>query len=139
MENKINGLNEFQQEVFKMIQDIKNTVQEIRTIQIGHMSNAQANDIAAKLVDTIQDDPIRYFTTENHEFEISGGDRIELYDYDIAVYDEDLLHSDIIEILLDYYGEPKAEPPKDNPVQFNSVPEESKEEGHDATTGALAK
>ena len=121
MENKINGLNKFQQEVFKMIQDIKNTVQEIRTTQEGYMSDAQANDIAAKLVDTIQDDPIRYFTTENHEFEISGGDRIELYDYDIAVDDEDLLHDNIVDTLLDYYGEPQPEPPKDIPVQFNSV------------------
>ncbi len=132
MEDKIN-------ELYLHIKEIQKTVQEIRSTQKGYMSHDQASDIATKITDSLEEDPARYFTTENHEFEISGGDRIELYDYDIAVDDEDLLHSDIIEILLDYYGEPKAEPPKDNPVQFNSVPEESKEEGHDATTGALAK
>ena len=132
MEDKIN-------ELYSYIKEIQKTVKEIRTTQKGYMSHDQASDIATKITDSLEEDPARYFTTENHEFEISGGDRIELYDYDISVDDEDLLHSDIIEILLDYYGEPKAEPPKDNPVQFNSVPEENKEEGHDATTGALAK
>ena len=121
MENKINGLNEFQQEVFKMIQDIKNTVQEIRTTQEGYMSDAQANDIATKLVDAIQGDPARYFTAEDHEFEIRSGDRIEVYDCQIRVDDEDLLQEEIVDTLLDYYGEPKPEPPKDIPVQFNSV------------------
>lgn len=34
----------------------------------------------------------------------------------------------------------KAEPPKDNPVQFNSVAKEYSEEfPHESTTGALAK
>ena len=121
MENKINGLNEFQQEVFKMIQDIKNTVQEIKTTQEGYMSDAQANDIATKLVDTIEDNPGNYFQPENFTFEISGGDRVEVYDCDLYVDDGDLLHDDIVETLLDYYGEPKPEPPKDIPVQFNSV------------------
>ena len=121
MENKINGLNEFQQEVFKMIQDIKNTVQEIRTAQEGYMSDAQAHDIAAKLVDTIQGDPAQYFTPDNFEFEISGSDRVEVYDCDICVEDNDLLHDDIVETLLDNHGKPKPEPPKDIPVQFNSV------------------
>jgi hypothetical protein len=139
MEDKINELNKFQQKVFKMIQDIKNTVQEIRTTQKGYMSDAQANDIATKLVDAIQGDPARYFTAEDHEFEIRGGDRIEVYDCQIRVDDEDLLQEEIVDTLLDYYGEPQAEPPRDNPVQFNSVPEENKEAGHDATTGALAK
>ena len=132
MEDKIN-------ELYSYIKEIQKTVKEIRTTQKGYMSHDQASDIATKITDSLEEDPARYFTTENHEFEISGRDRVELYDYDIAIDDEDLLHSDIIEILLDYYGEPKAEPPKDNPVQFNSVPEENKEGSHDATTGALAK
>ena len=122
------------------LKEIQKTVQEIRTTQKGYMSHDQASDIATKITDSLEEDPARYFTTENHEFEISGGDRINLYDYDISVDDEDLLHSDIIEILLDYYGEPKAEPPKDNPVQFNSVSKEYSEEfPHESTTGALAK
>jgi hypothetical protein len=133
MEDKIN-------ELYLHIKEIQKTVQEIRTTQKGYMSHDQASDIATKITDSLEEDPARYFTTENHEFEISGGDRINLYDYDISVDDEDLLHSDIIEILLDYYGEPKAEPPKDNPVQFNSVAKEYSEEfPHESTTGALAK
>ena len=133
MEDKIN-------ELYSYIKEIQKTVKEIRTTQKGYMSHDQASDIATKITDSLEEDPARYFTTENHEFEISGSDRIELYEYDITVDDEDLLHSDIIEILLDYYGEPKAEPPKDNPVQFNSVPKEYSEEfPHESTTGALAK
>ncbi len=133
MENKIN-------ELYALVKEMKHTINEIRTTQKGYMSNEQASDIARKITDSFEEDPARYFTTENHEFEISGGDRIDLYDYDMAVDDEDLLHSDIIEILLDYYGEPKAEPPKDNPVQFNSVTKEYSEEfPHESTTGALAK
>lgn len=133
MEDKIN-------ELYSYIKEIQKTVKEIRTTQKGYMSHDQASDIATKITDSLEEDPARYFTTENHEFEISGSDRIDLYDYDIAIDDEDLLHSDIIEILLDYYGEPKAEPPKDNPVQFNSVPKEYSEEfPHESTTGALAK
>ena len=143
MENKINELNEFQQKVFKMIQDIKNTVQEIRTTQKGYMSDAQANDIATKLVDAIQGDPARYFTAEDHEFEIRSGDRIEVYDCQIRVDDEDLLQEEIVDTLLDYYGEPKPEPPKDIPVQFNSVAEDNQAilnaEDPNYLTGALAK
>ena len=143
MENKINELNEFQQKVFKMIQDIKNTVQEIRTTQKGYMSDAQANDIATKLVDAIQGDPARYFTAEDHEFEIRSGDRIEVYDCQIRVDDEDLLQEEIVDTLLDYYGEPKPEPPKDIPVQFNSVAEDNQAilnaEDPNYPTGALAK
>ena len=51
-------------------------------------------------------------------------------------------YDDIVETLLDYYGEAKPEPPKDIPVQFNSVPEENTSDNadeHDAQTGALAK
>ena len=133
MENKIN-------ELYALVKEMKHTINEIRTTQKGYMSHDQASDIATKITDSFEENPARYFTTENHEFEISGSDRIELYEYDITVDDEDLLHSDIIEILLDYYGEPKAEPPKDNPVQFNSVPKEYSEEfPHESTTGALAK
>ena len=133
MEDKIN-------ELYSYIKEIQKTVKEIRATQKGYMSHDQASDIATKITDSFEENPARYFTTENHEFEISGGDRIELYEYDMAVDDEDLLHSDIIEILLDYYGEPKAEPPKDNPVQFNSVSKEYSEEfPHESTAGALAK
>ena len=135
MENKIN-------ELYSYIKDIQKTVQEIRTTQKGYMSDAQAHDIAGKLVDTIQSDPAQYFTPDNFEFEISGSDRVEVYDCDIHVEDNDLLHDDIVETLLDYYGEAKPEPPKDIPVQFNSVPEENTSDNadeHDAQTGALAK
>lgn len=144
MENKIN-------ELYSYIKDIQKTVQEIRTTQKGYMSDNQAHDIAAKLVDTIENHPAQYFQPENFEFEISGSDRVEVYDCDIRVDDNDLLHDDIVETLLDYYGEPKPEPPKDMPVQFNSVAEEktsdtiefSKESFHsdenNAQTGALAK
>lgn len=135
MENKIN-------ELYSYIKDIQKTVQEIRTTQKGYMSDAQAHDIAAKLVDTIQSDPAQYFIPGNFEFEISGSDRVEVYDCDIHVEDNDLLHDDIVETLLDYYGEAKPEPPKDIPVQFNSVAEENTSDNtdeHDAQTGALAK
>jgi len=135
MENKIN-------ELYLYIKDIQKTVQEIRTTQKGYMSDEQANDIATKLVDTIENDPAQYFQPENFEFEISGSDRVEVYDCDIRVEDNDLLHDNIIETLLDYYGEPKAEPPKDIPVQFNSVAEKNTSDNadeHDAQTGALAK
>jgi len=143
MENKINELNEFQQKVFKMIQDIKNTVQEIRTTQKGYMSDAQANDIATKLVDTIENDPVQYFMPDNFEFDIVNSDKIEVCDCDIRVEDNGLLHDDIVETLLDYYGEPKPEPPKDIPVQFNSVAEDNQAilnaEDPNYLTGALAK
>ena len=135
MENKIN-------ELYSYIKDIQKTVQEIRTTQKGYMSDAQAHDIAAKLVDTIQGDPAQYFTPDNFEFEISGSDRVEVYDCDIRVESNDLLHDDIVETLLDYYGEAKPEPPKDIPVQFNSVAKKNTSENadeHDAQTGALAK
>lgn len=135
MENKIN-------ELYSYIKDIQKTVQEIRTTQKGFMSHEKANDIASKLVDTIEDDPAQYFMPDNFEFEIVNSDKIEVYDCDIRVDDNDLLHDNIVETLLDYYGEPKAEPPKDIPVQFNSVAEEKTSENadeHDAQTGALAK
>ena len=135
MENKIN-------ELYSYIKDIQKTVQEIRTTQKGFMSHEKANDIASKLVDTIEDDPAQYFMPDNFEFEIVNSDKNEVYDCDIRVDDNDLLHDNIVETLLDYYGEPKAEPPKDIPVQFNSVAEEKTSENadeHDAQTGALAK
>lgn len=132
MEDKLNS-------VHKLVKEIQETVEEMRLASQGYMSHNKASNIALKIADAIQGDPARYFTAEDHEFEISCGDRIEVYDFQIRVDDEDLLREEIVDTLLHYYGEPKAEPPKDNPVQFNSVPEESKEESHDATTGALAK
>ena len=135
MENKIN-------ELYSYIKDIQKTVQEIRTTQKGFMSHEKANDIASKLVDTIEDDPAQYFMPDNFEFEIVNSDKIEVYDCDIRVDDNDLLHDNIVETLLDYYGEAKPEPPKDIPVQFNSVAEENTSDNadeHDAQTGALAK
>ena len=133
MEDKIN-------ELYSYIKEIQKTVKEIRTTQKGYMSHDQASDIATKIIDSLEEDPARYFTAEDHEFEISCGDRIEVYDFQIRVDDEDLLREEIVDTLLDYYGEPKAEPPKDNPVQFNSVPKEYSEEfPHESTTGALAK
>jgi|TARA_R100000084_G_C4565322_1_gene106590 hypothetical protein len=132
MEDKLNS-------VHRLVKEIQETVEEMRIASQGYMSHNKASNIALKITDAIQGDPARYFTSEDHEFEIRGGDRVEVYDCQIRVDDEDLLREDIVDTLLDYYGEPQAEPPRDNPVQFNSVPEENKEEGHDATTGALAK
>ena len=133
MEDKLNS-------VHKLVKEIQETVEEMRLASQGYMSHNKASNIALKITDAIQGDPARYFTAEDHEFEISCGDRIEVYDFQIKVDDEDLLREEIVDTLLDYYGEPKAEPPKDNPVQFNSVPKEYSEEfPHESTTGALAK
>ena len=133
MEDKLNS-------VHKLVKEIQETVEEMRLASQGYMSHNKASNIALKITDAIQGDPARYFTAEDHEFEISCGDRIEVYDFQIRVDDEDLLREEIVDTLLDYYGEPKAEPPKDNPVQFNSVPKDYNEEfPHESTTGALAK
>jgi len=132
----INTLTGKLNELYHRQKDSRYIIDEIRTTQKGFMSIAQSNDIATKVIETIEERTSDYFGADNYEFEISESDRVEVYDKDIHIDDESLLHSDISDALQDYYGEPAKSPPSDIPVQFNSV--ENKDKHTDAKTGALA-
>jgi len=114
MEDKIN-------ELYLYIKDMQITINEIRQAQQGYMTDKQANEYVDKILDVLSGDLNKYFRSENHEFEISQGDRIEVYHSDTDIDDEELIHEDMVEVLLDAYGEPKQQPPIDSP-QITGIP-----------------
>jgi len=117
----INTLTEKLSELYHRQKDMRYTIDEIRTTQRGFMSIAQSNDIATKIIEVIEEKLCDYFDADNYQFDISEGDRVEVYDKDIRIDDESLLHSDITDALQEYYGEPKQQPPIDSP-QITGIP-----------------